>query len=200
MMHCQSKIYFICFIYFEIKIVLLPENYVLNNVFSIFWCIVYWLLDRLCHFDHFVYDLRAVFDFEHRWNLFLRRKFNFARWVRGFVNSTWRWGSLSIFHSYCKYGKIPFFPSLKPFQSRSYNCTWLVRVRWKKRTNPWRWRASEPMAMQPAIVCQNGRGVWLYNSLPATVSQISSLQRWWPFFADSSLMPKSAIEATQQPD
>ncbi len=34
--------------------------------------------------------------------------------------------------------------------------------------------ASEPMAMQPAIARQNGRGVWLYNSPPATVSQISS--------------------------
>ncbi len=30
------------------------------------------------------------------------------------------------------------------------------------------------MAMQPAIACQNGRGVWLYNPLPATASQISS--------------------------
>ncbi len=28
--------------------------------------------------------------------------------------------------------------------------------------------------MQPAIAHQNGRGVWLYNSLPATVYQISS--------------------------
>ncbi len=33
--------------------------------------------------------------------------------------------------------------------------------------------ASEPMAMQPAIARQNGRGVWLYNQLPATASQIS---------------------------
>ncbi len=30
------------------------------------------------------------------------------------------------------------------------------------------------MAMQPAIARQNGRGVWLYNQLPATASQISS--------------------------
>ncbi len=30
------------------------------------------------------------------------------------------------------------------------------------------------MAMQPAIAHQNGRGVWLYNSPPATASQISS--------------------------
>ncbi len=30
------------------------------------------------------------------------------------------------------------------------------------------------MAMQSAIVRQNGRGVWLYNQLPATASQISS--------------------------
>ncbi len=33
--------------------------------------------------------------------------------------------------------------------------------------------ASEPMAMQPAIVRQNGRGIWLYNSPPATASPIS---------------------------
>ncbi len=30
------------------------------------------------------------------------------------------------------------------------------------------------MAMQPAIARQNGSGVWLYNQLPATASQISS--------------------------
>ncbi len=30
------------------------------------------------------------------------------------------------------------------------------------------------MAMQPAIARQNGRGVWLYNQLPATASQIFS--------------------------
>ncbi len=34
--------------------------------------------------------------------------------------------------------------------------------------------ASESMAMQPAIARQNGRGVWLYNPLLATASQISS--------------------------
>ncbi len=34
--------------------------------------------------------------------------------------------------------------------------------------------ASEPMAMQPAIARKNGRGVWLFNQLPATASQISS--------------------------
>ncbi len=33
--------------------------------------------------------------------------------------------------------------------------------------------ASEPMAVQPAIARQNGRGVWLYNPLLATASQIS---------------------------
>ncbi len=33
--------------------------------------------------------------------------------------------------------------------------------------------ASEPMAKQPAIARQNGRGVWLYNQLPATASPIS---------------------------
>ncbi len=39
------------------------------------------------------------------------------------------------------------------------------------------------MAMQPAIAPQNGRGVWVYNQLSATGSQISSLQRQTPFFA-----------------
>ncbi len=43
--------------------------------------------------------------------------------------------------------------------------------------------ASEQMAMQPAIARQNGRGVWLNNQLPATASQISSLERQTPFFA-----------------
>ncbi len=53
------------------------------------------------------------------------------------------------------------------------------------------------MAMQPAIASQNGRGVWLYNQLPANASQISSLQRLRLFFADSLLMPRSAVEAPQ---
>ncbi len=53
------------------------------------------------------------------------------------------------------------------------------------------------MAMQPAIARQNGRGIWLYNSPPATTSQLSSLQRRTPFFADSSLAPASAVETPQ---
>ncbi len=44
---------------------------------------------------------------------------------------------------------------------------------------------------------QNGRGVWLYNQLLATASQISSLQRRTPFFADSSLTLGSAVETPQ---
>ncbi len=32
------------------------------------------------------------------------------------------------------------------------------------------------MAMQPAMAHQNGSGVWLYNPLPATASQISSME------------------------
>ena len=59
----MTEIYEICF---EMKNVLLPENYVLNNVFCICWCIVYWLLDSVYHFDRFVSGLRAVFGFEHR--------------------------------------------------------------------------------------------------------------------------------------
>ncbi len=50
------------------------------------------------------------------------------------------------------------------------------------------------MAMQPTIARQNRRGVWLHNQLPATASKISSLQRRRPFFTDSSLMPRSAID------
>ena len=41
------------YIFFAIKNVLLPKNYVLN-VFSIFWGIVYWLLDSVYHFHGFV--------------------------------------------------------------------------------------------------------------------------------------------------
>ncbi len=44
--------------------------------------------------------------------------------------------------------------------------------------------ASELMAMHPAIARQNGRGVRLYNQLPATVFQISSLQRRRYFISD----------------
>ncbi len=55
-------------------------------------------------------------------------------------------------------------------------------------------------AMQPTIARQNGRGVWLYNSPPATASQISSRQRQRPFFADSSLRLRSAVEVPQQLD
>ncbi len=55
------------------------------------------------------------------------------------------------------------------------------------------------MAMQPAIARQNGKGAWLYNELLATASHISSLQRRRPF-TDSLLMPRSAVEAPQQPD
>ena len=45
---------------FEIKNVLLPES-CFEQCISIFWCIVYRLLDSVYHFDNFVYDLRAVF-------------------------------------------------------------------------------------------------------------------------------------------
>ncbi len=48
------------------------------------------------------------------------------------------------------------------------------------------------MAMQPAIARQNGRGVWLYNQLPATASEISSLQRRTPFFADAGIRCRNA--------
>ncbi len=32
-------------------------------------------------------------------------------------------GSLRYRNEYCMYGKFPFYPSMKPVQSRSYNCT-----------------------------------------------------------------------------
>ncbi len=60
-----------------------------------------------------------------------------------------------------------------------------------KKTNQCTAVASEPIARQ------NGRGVWLYKQLPATASQISSLQQRTPFFADSSLMAGSAVETPQ---
>ncbi len=43
------------------------------------------------------------------------------------------------------------------------------------------------MAMQPAVAGQNGRCVWLYKQLPATGSQIYSLQWRTPFFADTRI-------------
>ncbi len=43
-----------------------------------------------------------------------------------------------------------------------------------KETNQSTAVASDPMAMQPAIARQNGRGIWLYNPLTATASQIFS--------------------------
>ncbi len=59
------------------------------------------------------------------------------------------------------------------------------------------------MAMQPAIANQNGRGVWLYYSLPATASQISSLQWWTHFFADAEIRrwnaSSSRIRTSQRP-
>ncbi len=46
--------------------------------------------------------------------------------------------------------KNPFFPLYwNLFQSGNYNCTWLVRVRWKKRTNPQRWQASQWLYSPP---------------------------------------------------
>ena len=47
---------------------------------------MYCLLDSVYNFDHFVYDMRAVIDFEHDISV-LSRKFNFERGFRGFVNS-----------------------------------------------------------------------------------------------------------------
>ncbi len=37
--------------------------------------------------------------------------------------------------------------------------------------------ASEPMAIQPAIACQNGRGVWLYNQPIIRSLRVRSLSR-----------------------
>ncbi len=90
-------------------------------------------------------------------------------WSATFVTSIpWDMGTSTV-----SMGKSLFPLLWSLFQSRSFNCTWLVHVRWKKRINP-RWWWGEPMAMQPAIARQNGRGVWLYNSPPATASQICS--------------------------
>ncbi len=77
-----------------------------------------------------------------------------------------------IFHSYCvddtweiweKYEKKILF-NWSLFLITQCNCTsiGLLKKR-KKRTNGSVVAACEPMAMQPAIACQNGRGVWLYK-------------------------------------
>ena len=83
----MTEKYEICF---EIKNVLLPENCVLNSVFSIFWCIVYWLLDS-------VYILIALF------------MGYFARGVRGLVNSVWSRGfEFNVFRKWIKVSEIVF--------------------------------------------------------------------------------------------
>ncbi len=84
------------------------------------------------------------------------------------------------------------------FESRSYNSTWLIHVGLKK-TNKCMAVASEPMAMQPAIARQNGRGVWIYNGL--TCHRISdffssatkTLLRW--LFTEAKICRRSASSA-----
>ncbi len=46
-------------------------------------------------------------------------------------------------------GKSIFTLHWSLFQSRSYNCTWLIHARWNKRTNPRRWRASQWLCSPP---------------------------------------------------
>ncbi len=55
------------------------------------------------------------------------------------------------------------------------------------------------MAIQSAIARQNRRGFWLYQLL-CHATQISSLPRRRPLFADSSLTPGSAVKAPRQLD
>ncbi len=94
-------------------------------------------------------------------------------------------GSLSIFHSYCIesccMGKNNFFPlQLKPFLITQCNCMSIGSCSTKKQTN------GSAAARKPMAV--------------AAASQIISLQRRRPFSTDSSLMPRSAVEAPQQLD
>ncbi len=70
-------------------------------------------------------------------------------------------------------GKSFFSLSLKPFSVTQLELHVIGPCKVKE-TNQSMAMASEPMAMQPTIACQNGRGVWLYNPLPDTASQISS--------------------------
>ncbi len=65
-------------------------------------------------------------------------------------------------------GKSLFSLSLKPFSVTQLELHVIGSCKVKE-TNQ-----SMAMAMQPAKVCQNGRGVWLHNPLPDTASQISS--------------------------
>ncbi len=61
----------------------------------------------------------------------------------------------------------PFFPlHWSLFQSCSYNCTWLVRVRWKKLTNPRRWRVSLWLCRPPYPPKMGGTSGYISRRLP----------------------------------
>ncbi len=88
-------------------------------------------------------------------------------------------------------GKTIFTPSTEAYfnhaviTARRLFCVGLIK------TNQCTVVASEPMAMQPAIARQNGRGVWLYNQLPCHrcsyffSSTTNSILRW--LFADAGI-------------
>ncbi len=48
--------------------------------------------------------------------------------------------------------------------------------------------ASEPMAIQPAIARQNGRGVWLYNQPCTRMTLMLSVYHAW---GNPTVMPRS---------
>ncbi len=100
--------------------------------------------------------------------------------------------SLSIFHFYCvEYrclnGKNPcFLFNWSLFESRNYNCTWLVHVGLKNEQMHGRGERANGYAVR-----HNERGVWLYNQLPCHrisdffSSATNSLLRW--LFADAGI-------------
>ncbi len=106
--------------------------------------------------------------------------------------------SLSIFHSYCieyrsLYGKNYFFL----FNWSLFQLIGSYRI--KKRSNARRWWASQWLCSPPLPAKMRGESGYII-SCSATASQISSLQWRRPFFADSSLKPRSAVEMPQQLD
>ncbi len=52
------------------------------------------------------------------------------------------------------------------FLSRSYNCLWLIRVRWKKWTNPQQWRASQWLCSPLLPAKMGGASGYIIRCLP----------------------------------
>ncbi len=97
----MTEKYYICF---EIKNVLLPENYV-------FWtmgCLFFGVLFTDCLIVYIIlitwFMIWEQCLILNTGKTVLRWKFHFARGVRGFVNSAWRWGF--VFNGFRKWSKV----------------------------------------------------------------------------------------------